>query len=164
MHEDYFEQLLDQPVRLPSKTTLPPSTYHGPPPQTRVEFIDVHALTVAAAQQPAAPNPTIVLLAAVCGGLLGLDRLLFGRPITGILKLLTFGGAGLWWIWDICMLLAGRYPIAGHPNSRPRGFFKTFSIISIGAVALAVTAAFTVSQLMQPAGGPATTHSAQPQS
>ncbi len=33
-------------------------------------------------------------------GLFGGDRFLFGQYITGILKMVTVGGFGVWWIWD----------------------------------------------------------------
>ena len=35
------------------------------------------------------------------GGLLGLDHFYLRSPATGILKLLTLGFLGLWWVWDI---------------------------------------------------------------
>lgn len=34
------------------------------------------------------------------GGGLGLDHIYLRSPVTGFLKLITFGGFGLWWLWD----------------------------------------------------------------
>lgn len=34
-----------------------------------------------------------------------LDRFYLGKPISGTLKILTFGGLGLWWFVDGAMLL-----------------------------------------------------------
>jgi hypothetical protein len=34
-------------------------------------------------------------------GVLGVDHFYLRSPLTGLAKLLTFGGVGLWWIWDI---------------------------------------------------------------
>ena len=34
-------------------------------------------------------------------GVLGLDHFYLRSPLTGLAKLLTFGGFGIWWIWDI---------------------------------------------------------------
>lgn len=40
-------------------------------------------------------------------GYLGIDRFYLGKTSTGILKLVTAGGAGLWWIIDILITLMG---------------------------------------------------------
>ena len=34
-------------------------------------------------------------------GFLGIDHFYLGNPITGVLKMITFGGFLLWWLWDI---------------------------------------------------------------
>jgi len=42
---------------------------------------------------------------SLCLGLIGLDHFYLRSPRTGIVKALTFGGLGLWWIWDVLQLL-----------------------------------------------------------
>jgi len=37
-------------------------------------------------------------------GLLGLDHFYLRSPITGITKLVTGGGLGLWYLWDVCQI------------------------------------------------------------
>jgi TM2 domain-containing membrane protein YozV len=40
-------------------------------------------------------------------GYLAIDRFYLGKIGTGILKLITFGGFGLWYLIDLIMVLAG---------------------------------------------------------
>jgi len=41
-------------------------------------------------------------------GQLGVDRFIMGHIGLGILKLITFGGFGIWWLIDV-ILIATRY-------------------------------------------------------
>lgn len=48
------------------------------------------------------------LFLAVFFGWCGLDRLYKGAFFTGFLKMITFGGFGIWWLLDIATLLLGQ--------------------------------------------------------
>lgn len=43
------------------------------------------------------------LISIFLGGL-GIDRFMMGKIGTGILKLITFGGLGIWWLIDVILI------------------------------------------------------------
>ena len=54
----------------------------------------------------------LVLLMSIIFGSIGIDRFILGKVWTGILKLITFGGFGIWWLIDI-ILIAQRHKFKG---------------------------------------------------
>lgn len=54
-------------------------------------------------------NWIATLLMSALVGWLGVDRFVMGKIGTGILKLITLGGLGIWWVIDL-ILIATKYP------------------------------------------------------
>ena len=50
-------------------------------------------------------DPTVSMVLSVLLGGLGADRFYIGNPGLGVLKLITGGGLGIWWIIDMCIIM-----------------------------------------------------------
>jgi hypothetical protein len=46
-------------------------------------------------------NPTTMLIISIFLGQLGVDRFMLGDTGLGVLKLITGGGCGIWWLIDL---------------------------------------------------------------
>jgi TM2 domain-containing membrane protein YozV len=57
-------------------------------------------------------NWVLTLIMSIFFGQLGIDRFLMGHVGLGILKLVTFGGCGVWWLVDL-VLIATKYSFEG---------------------------------------------------
>ncbi len=60
-----------------------------------------------------------LLIMSIVFGLIGADHFYLRSPKTGLLKLLTFGGFGLWWIWDMAQLLTERQRVLSYGLTVP---------------------------------------------
>jgi hypothetical protein len=73
-------------------------------------------------QQPYAPPPMQPQSGVPAEGLVGVygvDRFYTGSITLGIVKLITLGGCGVWWLVDIIMIATGSYKDAyGRPLAR----------------------------------------------
>jgi len=49
-------------------------------------------------------NWVLALVMSIFFGQLGVDRFIMGKIGTGILKLLTLGGFGIWWLIDVILI------------------------------------------------------------
>ena len=57
-------------------------------------------------------NWLLALLLSLFFGSIGVDRFIMGHVGLGILKLITFGGFGIWWLIDV-ILIATKYQFQG---------------------------------------------------
>jgi TM2 domain-containing membrane protein YozV len=68
------------------------------------------------AEEPADEMPpssersrSVALILGVLGGVFGFHRFYVGRPQSAVLQVLTLGGLGMWWLYDMVMILAGEF-------------------------------------------------------
>jgi TM2 domain-containing membrane protein YozV len=84
-------------------------------------------------------------------GFLGVDRFYLGKVGTGIVKLLTIGGLGVWWLIDLILTLAGVQRdkegrlLPDYEQHRMFAWIVTAVGFGLWIVTTAVTRAFTFS-------------------
>ncbi len=57
-------------------------------------------------------NWVLTLVMSILFGQLGVDRFMMGQVGLGILKLITLGGCGIWWLIDL-ILIATKHKFEG---------------------------------------------------
>lgn len=122
------------------------------------------------AQQPPLKSFLVTWLLALLVGVLGVDRFYLGKIGTGIAKLLTFGGFGIWWLVDLIITLTGnqtdkqRRPLDGFEHHKKIAWIVTAAWIVLGMVLGAVNGATAASRVpaTQPVASAPAAPAAQP--
>jgi hypothetical protein len=96
-----------------------PDAYHDDEPEDRSQ-----------PELPSKRSRGVALGLGFFGGVFGLHRFYVGKIGTGIAMLCTFGGLGVWWLYDIVLLATGEFRDADDqplrnwavegPGGRPR--------------------------------------------
>ena len=55
-------------------------------------------------KEPRKVNWILTLLMSIFFGMWGVDRFIMGHIFLGILKIITFGGFGIWWLVDVILI------------------------------------------------------------
>lgn len=102
-------------------------------------------------QQPPLKSFLATWLLALLLGVLGVDRFYLGKIGTGIAKLLTFGGFGIWWLVDLIITLTGnqtdrlRRPLAFYDRYKKIAWIVTAVWVVLGMILGAVNGAMAAS-------------------
>lgn len=127
------------------------------------------------ARSPSEKSRGVATALAAILGLFGAHRFYLGRPESGALMLLTLGGLGIWWLYDLILVASGSFRDGdGHLVSRwdpeqaspgppmPREVLQELEALRSEVTELSERLDFTERLLAQPRGEPAETRPIRP--
>lgn len=127
-----------------SSPTPPPPPDPIAPPAGTTASPTLAPSAPAPAAGPRAPQGDksflVTWLLSLLVGLFGADRFYLGKIGTGILKLVTLGGIGIWWLVDLIIVLAGGArdragrALAGYDDHKKLAWIITGGLVLLGIV------------------------------
>ncbi|WP_217375673.1 Ltp family lipoprotein [Paenarthrobacter ureafaciens] len=105
----------------PNLSPYPPAPMYGPPPVGNKSFLTTWLLSLLV-------------------GVFGVDRFYLGKVGTGILKLVTFGGLGIWALVDLILVLANKTrdkqgrPLEGYDRHKKVALIVTAAVVLLSII------------------------------
>jgi len=88
-------------------------------------------------------NWTVVFFISLFLGFFGIDRFYVGKKKSGVVKLLTLGGSGIWWLVDLFIIASGKSTDASKKKIRNTSKQRVVSLISLIPLTIVLFAFFS---------------------
>ncbi|WP_454810577.1 Ltp family lipoprotein [Paenarthrobacter nitroguajacolicus] len=134
----------------PNLSPYPPAPMYGPPPVRNKSFLTTWLLSLLV-------------------GVFGVDRFYLGKVGTGILKLVTFGGFGIWALVDLILVLANKTrdkqgrPLDGYDRHKKVALIVTAAFILLSIILNATRAGATQTSVTPVTSSQSTASAPSPQ-